>query len=371
MKEDEYREILRRIEFNRTEPEVLVRLIDSASKKGEKAQIDFRSLRKAAEEFSIHLSKTSFIHTEAEIPSPPTERVTCVGIDGSMFPIGGVGGLWYVPYAIVRIIFPEGDKARPAVDVFAAGVEAVSEHEDYNIKGHAERFMMIGETKAIRTWGEKGTRSIVFIDGPAIDPPALVDEVYVRERAAALRSVVAHSTLLGCVKRSRDSWLLEALRNERAGDFKKEALDLFPSDQHFLSFVFTALRKAGTKGCLYTSGIEVSSRASPVLSAYSEEGMRLVSFFFERDAGTVPLRFDIPVFKSEPLSSQALGEIVSVAATHVLDWTYPKYDYPLPVMLAHEKCMVKEGCAEVLYDEIITRTHSGDPYDQLAALQLR
>jgi len=351
---------------------VLVKLVDSASKKGEAAQIELKSLHKASEEFGRRLRESAFIHFEAEAAlDPKTDGLTSVGIDGSMFPVGGIGGLWYVPYAVVRVIFPDGNRSSPKVDVYAADVAVLREQEDYNIRGQAEKIMMIGETKAIRTWGEKNVPSAVFIDGPCIDPPAWSEELYVRERSTALRSVVDHSRLMGCVKRSRDAWFLKAIKTALSGDSLADSLRIFPSDQHFFSFVFTALRKAGARGCLFTDAIEIPQNTSTALGAYFKQGMRLLSFFFQRDAGTVPLRFDIPMFGSETLSSTALCDLAKAAASLILHWTYPGYDYPLPVMLAHEKCSIRQGCAEILYDEIITRSRSGDPFDQMAAIQLR
>ncbi len=372
MNEDDYRKIVRQIDFNRTESEVLVKLVDSASQKGNTAQIELKSLRKASESWALRLKEGAFIHVDAEASrDPEVEGLTSVGIDGSMFPVGGIGGLWYVPYSVVRVIFPDGDKSGPRVDVYAADVTVLREQEDYNIKGQAERVMMIGETKAIRTWGEKKVKSVVFIDGPCIDPPSWSDELYVQERSTALRTVLDHSLLMGCVKRSRDGWFLRVIPSVFEGDPLLDSLRMFPSDQHFFSFVFTALRRGGVRGCLFTDAIEVQKDTSSALASYFKQGMRLLSFFFQRDAGTVPLRFDIPVFGDQTLSPPALCEVAKARAGLVLHWTYPGYDYPLPVMLAHEKCSIRQGCAEVLYDEIITRSRSGDPFDQMAAIQLR
>jgi|GEM_PF-3477716 hypothetical protein len=46
MNYEELKELLKRIEFNKTEPETLIKLIESAQSKGEKAQRELRRLRK-------------------------------------------------------------------------------------------------------------------------------------------------------------------------------------------------------------------------------------------------------------------------------------------------------------------------------------
>ena len=82
------------------------------------------------------------------------------------------------------------------------------------------------------------------------------------------------------------------------------------------------------------------------------------------------LRLDIPLL-NPPEDNSKTDETVlqAVKATNI--WTYPGQDYPLPVILAHEKCNIREGCAQVLYEEIITKSRTVDPYNQLILTQLR
>jgi len=50
-------------------------------------------------------------------------------------------------------------------------------------------------------------------------------------------------------------------------------------------------------------------------------------------------------------------------------WTFPGQNWPLPVMMAHYKCNIRRGCAEVLYDEMITRTTSPKMFDNIVRLK--
>jgi hypothetical protein len=80
---------------------------------------------------------------------------------------------------------------------------------------------------------------------------------------------------------------------------------------------------------------------------------------------------DIPLLNSPNSNPEKTNEIVLQVIKAVDSWTYPGQDYPLPIILAHDKCNIRKGCAEILYEEIITRSRSADPITQLILTQLR
>lgn len=361
------RRILRRIEFNKTESEVLVKLVDSAGDKGEKIKMESRRLSNLSEKVADTLDKEGFFRYEddlSHVDDSTNEKM--IGIDGSFFPIGGVGGLWYVPYSVVRVIFPEGLGQKCRIDVFAADIEEIDEQEHYSVNTRAEVVMILGETKALSNWAQRNEKSIVIIDGPIVDPPWYSDDAFVKERCRALSTCLKHSTVIGCVKRSRDRYFLDSLVN-REGIAKKHVAP-FPSDQHLFSYIFSQLRKKRAEGPIYTNSIEVSEDGKAV-GKYKDNGIRIFSMVYQRGLGCTPVRYDVPVLNGDPQKMNRSDE--SRIARIVTDWSYPGYDFPLPVIIAHEKCSIRKGCAEVLYYEIMTRSRSADRVDQLAQVQLR
>ena len=103
---------------------------------------------------------------------------------------------------------------------------------------------------------------------------------------------------------------------------------------------------------------------------YTENGIYLVSFFYERDIKSKILRVDVP-FTFPPSENVELVDSTINKVINILDyWTYPGQD-PLPVLLAHEKCNIRRGAAEVLYEEILTRSRNIDSFDQLVASRMR
>lgn len=68
---------------------------------------------------------------------------------------------------------------------------------------------------------------------------------------------------------------------------------------------------------------------------------------------------------------EKIEKIAATAAKASSDWQYPHQYIPLPVELAHEKCKIREGAAETIYDEILTKSRSGSPENIMTMLQLR
>src|SRR5207247_1995658 len=98
----------------------------------------------------------------------------------------------------------------------------------------------------------------VFIDGPIVDPPFHTEtmEDYVTDRCDAIRKCIAGNMLIGCVKRSRDRFYAEYLTEALSEPLLKQ----YPSDQHFLAFMFGHIRSQGMTGALFTEWIDLSKK---------------------------------------------------------------------------------------------------------------
>ena len=92
------------------------------------------------------------------------------------------------------------------------------------------------------------------------------------------------------------------------------------------------------------------------------------SFFFQKSIDSKILRLDIPLTEDKIENNDVICKKAAMAAS---DWQYPQQYIPVPVELAHQKCTINEGTAEVLYDEIITRAHNSSVNNQLIINQLR
>jgi hypothetical protein len=373
MKYQDIAELKKRMDFNLTEPEVLVKLVEDARSKGEKAQEDMRRLREISSKIlNIFEEKGLLLKGDILDKVEFYEKRTTIGIDGSFQLVGGAGGIWYAPISVTRIIFENGFGDQPRVDIFWADIQEINETEDNpNPKGDASLRMLIAESKAIFNWGAQDKQSFVFIDGPIVDPPAEGDEDYIKDRCEGIKKCLEKSIVIGCVKRSRDRFYIKYLENLFSNDQLKikDNLSKFLTDQHLMLYIFSHVRARGYTGSVFTKWIDVSS-ANKTYELYKKYGVYIVCLFFQKNKVSPVLRLDIPLL-NPPGDNHKTDKVVLQAVKATDRWTYPGQDYPLPVILAHEKCNIREGCAQVLYEEIITKSRTTDPYDQLVLMQLR
>lgn len=346
-------EIKKRIEFNETDGEVLINLIESANEKGSEISRTFRLIKEQSKKVFKDLSSLKkIIFTIDDLKDYGQFRKWCsVGIDGSFYSVGPIGSKWYAPYSIVRILFEKGLLGEPVVDVYAAGIEEIDENKHKSIDGEASRRMLLGETKALEDWNTKNTESIVFIDGPVVDPPCYIDENYVEYRCDAIKKATSQSLLVGCVKKCIDSHFLREyeriLKLER-----NKLLKNFSVDKNLFAYFFTAYRLDNNyDDVLFTHPLELKDEIS---RRYSNYGIRIFSVFFQKDFSSEIIRLDIPMKYDK-------GDVnlrVQRAVTASYEWTFPGQNIPVPIEIAHEKCKIRGGAAQVIYEEILARTHA-------------
>jgi len=370
MKYDEIREAKRRIEFDLTEPETLVNLVQDARLKGEKVRNDLSDLKRIAGDLRSFIESRGLLFKGESLRDIKIPTKRGVGIDGSFQLVGGAGGKWFAPISVARISFEDGPMSSPKVDIFGASIYEIDETEDPKPNNVASVIMLSAEVKAIFDWGTQPKAAIVMIDGPIVDPPVFSygGQEYVSERCEAIRKCVKKDLFFGCVKRSRDSFFIENLTKSEPSISGR--LTRFPSDQYLVAYLFADLRDSGFAGALFTDWVDASPTSS-LYKAYSECGVYVVCFFVQREVNSQVLRVDIPLEFSPEKDSARVDLITRQAARSVVDWTFPGQDYPLPIFLAHGKCNIREGCAEVLYNEIMTRGMTTDPRNQAIMSQLR
>jgi hypothetical protein len=367
-------EIYKKYEFNKTEPETLQGLIKQAMKTGDDVKDELKRFREITEKVVKLLEKKKVfrILDPSKIEDLDSLRNICaVGIDGSLQPVEGFGGYWFIPTSCARVTFEKGPTSATKVDV-TANIEKIKEHEYYGVGGEALLRMMISETKAIMDWAEKhdaSQDSVLFIDGPIVDPPNLADKEYVKYRCKALTKCLKKNVLvIGCVKRMKASLLLDFIeRTLLSNETDKALIRKFAWDLQLVTAVFTKLVIGGVQGVLSTTPINVSD-SDVAQRAYRDQGIFVNSLYTQKDATSRPIRVDFPTSKD---CKEDVGMLAERVVKIAYAWSYPGMDIPLPVFLAHNKCEIRKGCADVLYDEIITRSKSKDPFENLLNEKLK
>jgi hypothetical protein len=367
---DSLYDLLRRYEFDKTEAETLQQLVERAVQKGNNVQHELRALAKAATLLAEKVSNAGLI-LQRPMPAPQTRVPLMTGIDGSCQQVGGFGGKWYVPISCAIVKALKGSLAELDVEV-VADIEEVQQEEFQSVGKDAARMMMTVETKAITSWAKRAPeQSYVLLDGPVVDPPSEKSPEYVNLRCAALKACLARDiTVVGCVKRSFDLTFRKHAANVLGNTDPHLAglLSQFPTDSHLLVFLLSVLARNASSGIyLHTTALPIET--NPITEQYYGHGLRVFFAHLQRDIGTSVLRVEVVVPMS--MNETAIPSFMSSVLDICVQATYPGHYIPLPVQMAHDKCNIREGCAEVLFDEIMTRARASDPVEQIVLTKLR
>lgn len=379
-----YNELLnekKRLEFMMTEGEILNSLIEEAHKISTKHKKLLKKLYESASVISHTFPK--FIKrceeqiNEGEIPT------IAIGIDGSFQVVGGIGGIWYAVLSSVKVCFPERIRREPETSYFATikTIEAVDESQ---AKKYASYLMLSLETDELETLvdptskfleklnKEKIEKSLIFLDGPIIDPPFISEtyennigfnlKEYHKKRIDIIKRLLeSNNYIIGCTKRIRGNRLIKGLQASYP-EISPE-LNRFYNDLHLVSILFKKYR-ASDKNSFYLGPLATRPFAfeeeDDAEKYYENEGIKIYRFFYQRDAMAPILQVEIAISNiNKP--EEFLEYTYNLIVKSLTYWTLHGHGLPLPSLLAHEKCAIREGCAQVLYEEIITKESSEEP----------
>ncbi|MEM3610162.1 MAG: DNA double-strand break repair nuclease NurA [Candidatus Anstonellales archaeon] len=371
MNSNDIYERLKKYEFNKTEPETLRELVRSALIKGDIAKKRIEKFRSTINEVE-QIFKSKGLIRRLNIRDEEVleyKRARTMGIDGSFQYVGGFGGIWYVPISCAVITFEENSK-HPSVRI-AAEIEEINENQYPNVLMEASIRMLEVERKAIdecllRIGKDKS--KIIFIDGPIVDPPSYSEENYVKRRCETFLHCIEKEVLtIGCVKKPSGKFLINYISHKiLENEFEKDLVNQFISDVHLLGCLFTKLYLNDSNGILVSTPFEIGNE-DYFYQMYLNNGVRIFSVFMQKDPISRPIRLDIP---QKINFSNNIELLIEKAVKATFAWLYPGSNIPLPIALAHNKCNVRKGCAKVLYEEIITRVSSPDPFDNIIKMKM-
>jgi hypothetical protein len=352
---DELKRLIRKIEFDKTEPEMLVELVKKAMKIGEGERERLKKIMQKSEELFKLLANNGLL---CRIENEDIEKLKTIpigAVDGSFQVVGGRGGKWFAILGISQIIAENGFTLAPQIKVDGL-IEPLVAVDEADAHKQAEILMLLGEIRATRAVAEclssKG-ESCILIDGPIIDPPLFADENYIEERVEAFKFCVKNkANVIGFVKR---------ILGRRYLNFLKEMFDIkneeFASDFDLLSTVMFAAAKFGM--CpLYTYPLSYSETkdVASTYEIYKERGLNIYFSYYKPALRSRIYRVEYA--SSKEVSGQTAEIFRKIFNLLNKVWTITGQDEPLPIMIAHNKCNIRQGAAEKLYYEIITRTLS-------------
>jgi len=359
---EELKRIIRKIDFNKTEPELLAELVYKAIRTGEGERERLKHVSKRSYELFKILKNRRIFHQikEDEGEIKKLKEVPAGAIDGSFQVVGGVGGRWYVLFGVAQVIAEAGFTLRPTI-VVDGGIEPLDSVDESRVYRLAEVTMMLGEVKALRKIVDKvGKRdeAYVLIDGPIIDPPMYYDEDYVKERVSALRLCHERNiNVVGFVKRVMGRGFLNHLSEETGEDLMD-----FTSDLDLLSTIMfegfkSEARPIYTRPIDYGEGHEIGDKVAYVHNIYKGKGLNVYYSYYKPSLRGRIFRVEYASFKS--LEEQELLEKFRQIMCLVNQvWTIPGTEEPSLIVIAHNKCNVRRGAAETIYYEIMAKALS-------------
>ncbi|MHA1344213.1 MAG: DNA double-strand break repair nuclease NurA, partial [Promethearchaeota archaeon] len=299
-----------------------------------------------------------------------------IAIDGSSNIGGQLSGKFMCLYSVVQIhLFIDHLNNIIPSEYYWGDMKIIDALDESEIKKKLEVIMLEKETEAYKNSMElfddiNRTRKIIFIDGPIIDPPAYNDKKYVKFRCDIIKRLLAKNILLiGCVKRIYGNAFCDYIKNIILDDKLKEKISLYLNDSYLISSLIADHRKQNNiHGGIITDFYENNTIMNEVLKQYYKYGIQIKSLFFQNSTRHNLIRVDIPFIRMDNIN---MSEIFEILKTNLVEWSYPGIDIPYPVYLAHEFSKIRNGCAQKIYDDIISRNLSNKPVGQLLINMLK
>ena len=304
-----------------------------------------------------------------------------IGVDSSMSKPVRIGHTYYAVVDSALVHYPSAAARDPEEEIWADLAIAPDAAEPAYAKNEINLKMLEMELEALRAANlrVKG-RTVVFLDGPLIDPPAVPAdeglrasyEEYLRERARQVRRLVSQGAdVIGVVKRVTGSLTASALIRSLAEDqatrrhaefLRKQKI----GDYSLALYTSLILRKLVLNRAWGSQELTIVLRAFPVnpesipaATYFAEEGLTIYTFLMVPRVPGVgteskPLRIEIAVPGGE--GGDTVQESVARAAAAIAAWLVPGTNLPRPVLMAHTRCTIRDKDSRRILREMLTHS---------------
>ena len=367
--EELIKKIKNRIEFNKTKSELLIELVNKTGKVGNNLKKHLGEINKQARFLRKNCQPFFKINKINKTFSPNIKSDEIVAIDGSSNIGGQLSGKFISLYSVAQIHLKLDKRNKLATtEKYWGDMEIIDALDEKEIEKKLELKMIRKETEAyensINLFGKSCENKFIFIDGPIIDPPNHKDKDYVNFRTDIIRKVLKKKIILvGCVKRIFGKNFLRFIGNNFEEKETKNKIYSYLNDRYLISSLVTDYRKKHNfHGTLISDFYQNEPKKDTAEYYYNLNGIYIKSLFFQYSTKHRLLRVDIPFLKfGKDYESNLLQKIKN----SLMGFSYPGIDLPYPVHLAHEFSKIRDGCAETIYDDIITKNLSNKPINQI------
>lgn len=361
---------LNKLEFDKTKSELLIAFINKSGDAGKELKMHLNEVMKYSFEIKNKIKNIFKLYEIKNNYNLDLKSMEVVAIDGSSNIGGHLSGKFVCLYSVARIhlLLDDSNNLIPS-EYYWGDLEIIDALDDIQIKHQLETKMLQRETEAYQVSIElfnpaTDNPKVIFIDGPIIDPPTYSESKYVNYRCKTIKNVINMKiTLIGSVKRIYGDKFCNYIKTLITDTDLHEKITIFLNDNYLISSIFADYRKQKNyHGTLITDFYESKFTSLEAGGKYLENGIRIKSIFFQYSTKHKLIRIDIPFLKDFDEKTLDIFELIK---TNLVEWSYPGIDIPYPVYLAHEFSKVRNGCAQKIYDDIISRNLSNKPIGQL------
>lgn len=370
------KKIKNKIEFDKTKSELLIEFISKMGKVGDDLKKHLNAIMKNSFRIKNEIKNKFNLYDVDKNYNQNLKSKEIVAIDGSSNIGGQLSGKFVCLYSVARIhiLIDQLDNILPS-EYYWGDLEIIDALDEIKIKELLEIKMIQKETEAyndsIQLFDSSSkNHKVIFVDGPVIDPPAYKEEKFVNYRCNIIKNLISNNIILiGCVKRIFSSDFCKYITNLISNEDLKNKIKLYLNDSYLISSLMADYRKQNNfHGVIITDFYKNLIYEKTASYQYYMHDVEVRSLFFQYSTKHNLIRVDIPFIKSEEID---LNNIYEIVKTNLIEWSYPGIDIPYPVYLAHDFSKIRNGCAQKIYDDIISKNLSNKPVGQLLINMLK
>jgi hypothetical protein len=368
------------MDFNKLEPEALTSFVNQSLEQSSVMKQESKKYQKSAKTVLQYMDSQNLLH-KIDLSKENLQSYAEVftdAVDGSMQKYPKPDGNWLYFYSVSRIRYPSGYKSEVEVKVTPT-IKTINQLEPKRAAAEAEEFMMNMETEAIKIAIQSRNANdggLIFLDGPIIDPPLHGSKLYVQRRTFAINEAFSKNIMvIGIVKRIMGNLFTDHYKSYFSNQEKTEFENLM-SDKIFAVHVLTDYLRSDKEHVAFSepfimadgsAGGSIGKKGKQIATSYREKGVDVITFLMANGYVGNPIRVDIGI----PSNSKVdVMKLTQKAIRYVVQWAAPGRHLPIPVILAHEKCNIRQGAAEILYNEFITGSKSNDEDENIIQMKM-
>lgn len=238
------------------------------------------------------------------------------------------------------------DKCPQVIYSRGTDIYGIQEVDSRHAELKASLKMLKLETELLEDVLDSEDVNMVLIDGPVIDPPKKYNlqeyEELLLYRLQLIKEIIEKRKLIvGIIKRITGRLFVDFL-SYRGLSLPRTIFS--HGDRVFLDAIFSYLHLKNIGNYFYTTPIPPETIQA--YSDYKDYGIEVLTTFTQARVDTPPIRIEVV---------PANEENTIVAAAICINATLPGQPYPMPILIAHEKSLIRKGLAETLFNEVISR----------------